>query len=205
VSAGNREGGGKRLLPEVLPAPSPVAAALTPAERVAARARLFLQRFRALGPTAGAAVLSLQCGGYGVVDPLPPPPGQCSSVADPFPVLSPFAVTDTSRQGDVVPVRFHLRTSAFSPGNLIGFRIDAVRVTGGTLVKVEDVSQTSGVSATDLMMVLLPESASTMSMTAEVDLGCGGATATKRYQLMFVNVVNETVTVTELSAADGGP
>ena len=81
----------KTLLPELLPAPpagdrpgSVVAPPPSPVERVAEQARLMLQRFRALGPIAGAAMLGLHCCGYNVVDPLPPPPVQCTTLPMPF-------------------------------------------------------------------------------------------------------------------------
>ncbi len=56
---GPKNGGGKTLLPELLPVPTPEAASGAK-ERVNERARLLLARFRELGVT-GVAILSLQC------------------------------------------------------------------------------------------------------------------------------------------------
>ncbi len=205
MSGNNRkEDGYKRLLPELLPAPSPVTTTLAPAERVAARARLFVERFRGVGTMAAAAALSIQCG-YGVVDPLPPPPPQCSASSDPFAVLYTRGLLGT-RQGDVTTVVLELRTDGYGPRNFVGFRIDGVRVMGGTVVKTEDLSQTGAGGYTSLVVTLLPDSASTTMMLVDVDLGCSTAGATKHYQVLWgtPQQAGMVVVVEVGSASDGG-
>lgn len=200
---GRKGGGDKRLLPELLPAPSPVTT-VAPAERVAARARLFVERFRSVGTTAAAAALSIQCG-YAVVDPLPPPPAQCSASSDPFAVLYARGVLG-GRQGDVTTVVFELRTEGYGSRNLVGFRIDGVRVTGGTVVKTEDLSRTAAGGYTSLAITFLPDSPSTTMMLVDVDLGCSTAGATKHYQVLWGSPqqAGQVVVVEAGSASDGG-
>jgi hypothetical protein len=199
-----KHGGDKLLLPELLPAPSPVTATLSPSERVAARARVFVERFRGLGTTAAAAVLSIQCG-YGVVDPLPPPPPQCSASSDPFAALYARGLLGT-RQGDVTTVVLELHNDGDASRNFVGFRIDSVRVTGGTVVKTEDFSKTGPGGYTSLVVTLLPDSASTTMMIVDVDLGCSGARVTKHYQVLWgtPQQAGGVVVVEGGSTTDGG-
>lgn len=204
MSADDRGSGRKTLLPEFLPAPAP-GVALTPRERVAERARIFLQRFRGLGTTAGAAVLSLQCSGYGVVDPLPPPPMQCTVAPDPFATIH---VSGVFRTGNPTLPSFSLMlsTNPYPPGNYVGFRIDAVRVTGGTLVSIVDQSQAGQGGSSRFEVVVTPASA-TGDIFVDVDFGCGTAVATKRYQVLYRVPAssNEALIVTEVvSPVDAG-
>ena len=204
MSADDRTSGRKTLLPDFLPAPAP-GVALASRERVAERARVFLQRFRGLGTTAGAAVLSLQCSGYAVVDPLPPPPMQCTVAPDPF---ANIHVNGVFRTGNPTLPSFALMlySNAYPPGNYVGFRIDAVRVTGGTLVSIDDQSQAGQGGGSRFEVVVTPASA-TGDIIVEVDLGCGAAAATKRYQVLYHVPAssNEVLIVTEVtSPVDAG-
>ncbi len=204
MSADDRSNGRKTLLPEFLPAPAP-GVALTPRERVAERARIFLQRFRGLGTTAGAAVLSLQCSGYGVVDPLPPPPMQCTVTSNPFANIHASGVFRTGNS-TLPSFSLMLYTTPYPSGNYVGFRIDAVRVTGGTLVSVDDQSQAGQGGSSRFEVVVTPASA-TGDIFVDVDFGCGTAVATKRYQVLYrvPASTNEALIVTEVvSSADAG-
>lgn len=189
----------KVLLPELLPAPTEPPA-VSARDRVSARARLFLERFRGLGTTAGAAVLSLHCGGYGVVDPLPPPAQQCSAAPDPFASIQAQARILTVRGSGVAQLELDL-FSAYSPAYK-GFRVDTARVSGGTLVRIDDVSG-SGIrnGGSEFLIVVAPESGTT-TVDVEVDIGCGSATRTKRYRLTFSPSapVNASVTVDTLDS-----
>jgi hypothetical protein len=154
----------KTLLPELLPAPGGAvratdAAGAGPKERVAARARAFLERFRGIGTAAAAAAFSVHCSGYTVVDPLPPPPQQCSMLNDPFIGLSASAVLIASADGgsaDGGSPQLDLILSSSAYPRRVGYRIDAARVTGGTLLQ----------------------------LLVEVDVGCDAATTTRYYQVL---------------------
>ena len=164
---------GKTLLPELLPEPRSQSGQ-GPRERVAVRARAMLDRLSGLKTAAGAALLAVHCG-YGVVDPLPPPPSQCTSSADPFSSLSVSgsAVAATGGWANAL-----IRLDNYSA---VGYQVDAVRVTaGGTLVGVEDMSQTGAVHGTDFQITIRPDG-SGAPIDFEVDLGCGGAATTKHY------------------------
>lgn len=168
----------KTLLPEFLPLPH-TAAGRTPKERVTEQARLLLQRFRSVGVTAGTAILSVQCGsGYSVVDPLPNPPAQCSTLAEPIPAISTNAFLGSSADGGVPPITLELRAYA-----VVGLRIEAVRVTGGTLVSTAD-QTTGGPGGSTLFVVTIAPDGSSAELLVYVELGCGSApTTTKHYRL----------------------
>jgi hypothetical protein len=167
----DREGGGRKtLLPEFLSAPGP-STTLTPRDRVARRAQIFLQRFRGLGTTAGAAVISLQCSGYGVVDPLPPPPLQCNTLADPFPQIGVWAFFSSSKVDGAAPLVLDFRTNRYP--NYIGFGIDAVRVTDGTLVGLDDKS-TGGQGGGTHFQVTITPAPNTSQLLVDVDFRCSG-------------------------------
>jgi len=141
---GNGNGRGKTLLPEFLPAPR-APETQSPPDRVAARARILLQRFRGLGTAASAALLSLNCNnGYMVVDPLPPPPVSCTSSPDPFATIFASVMWATGDTAPPPPFILVLATSGYPPGNLNGFTIAAVRVTEGTVLATQDLSSGSG-------------------------------------------------------------
>jgi hypothetical protein len=163
----------RRLLPELLPAPAPPATR-TPAERVAERARALLERFRRLGPAAGAAVLSIHCSSYGVVDPLPPPPAECSTQAQWSDSIHASATQGTPPPGAAAyPVLLQLNSG------VLGVRVETVRVRGGALVKTEEETDPSfGNIFTLTLSRTDPE-----SMDVEVDFGCAGRTATRHFQL----------------------
>ena len=114
----------KTLLPELLPEPRPESGQ-GPRERVAVRAKAMLDRLSGLKTAAGAALLAAHCGGgYGVVDPLPPPPIQCTSYPDPFTALnaSGIAVPADGGWSNALIMLSDYRT--------VGYQFDAVRVTG---------------------------------------------------------------------------
>jgi|tagenome__1003787_1003787.scaffolds.fasta_scaffold19323525_1 hypothetical protein len=169
----------KTLLPELLPEPRPQFAE-TPRERVAVRARAMLDRLSGLKTAAGAALLAAHCGGgYGVVDPLPPPPIQCTSNSDPFAdlVVSGIAVPSDGGWSNALIMLSSYRT--------VGYQFNAVRVTaGGTLVAAEDMSQSGAGGGTNFDITIHPDG-SGAPLEFEVDLGCGSATATRHYRASF--------------------
>jgi hypothetical protein len=166
----------KKMLPEVLPAPgAPVTA--SPQQRVHERARMLLDRFRGLGPAAGAAILSMQC--YSSVDPLPPPAMECTTVPNPFDRISGFGSFDYGHDGGPP-----LAVITFSRYGEIGLGVAAVRVSGGTVVSVEDQSRTGTGGYAQFSVTIAPDSA-TSSFTIEVDFTCGDATGTKRFQATY--------------------
>jgi hypothetical protein len=181
----------KTLLPELLPAPGGAvratdAAGAGPKERVAARARAFLERFRGIGTAAAAAAFSVHCSGYTVVDPLPPPPQQCSMLNDPFIGLSASAVLIASADGgsaDGGSPQLDLILSSSAYPRRVGYRIDAARVTGGTLLRVEDTSTTVLDGGSQLTLVIAIDAVGAQ-LLVEVDVGCGAATTTRYYQVL---------------------
>ena len=165
---------GKTLLPELLPEPRSQSGQ-GPRERVAVRARAMLDRLSGLKTAAGAALLAVHCG-YGVVDPLPPPPAQCTSSADPFTNLN---VSGISSLADGGWSNVDILLSNYST---VGYQVNAVRVTaGGTLVSVEDMSRSGAGGGTDVFITIRPDG-SGAPIDFEVDLGCGGAATTKHYR-----------------------
>jgi hypothetical protein len=167
--------GRKTLLPELLPTlPAPTAGdALPPPARVAERARLLLQKFRGLGTTAGAAVLSLQCSGYGVVDPLPPPPMACNARPNPF---ADFNRTAWLEVGAAAPT---IRLNLWSV-DTTGLAISSVRVTGATILSMTDMTQSKGYFFVEVVMAADVPS---VEILIEVDLACEGATRTRYYRI----------------------
>ena len=137
-----------------------------------------LDRLSGLKTVAGAAVLAAHCG-YGVVDPVPPPPAQCTSNADPFANLlaSGIAVPADGGWSNAFIMLSNYRT--------VGYQLDAVRVTaGGTLVAAQDMSQTGAGGGTTFDITIRPDG-SGASIEFDVDLDCGGAPATKHYRASF--------------------
>jgi hypothetical protein len=201
--SGDGTNGRKTLVPEFLPAPG-AGQPIGPPERVAARARLLLERFRGVGATAGAAILSLQCSGYTVVDPLPPPPAQCTSEPTPFASIAAHAQYATR---NVSPPQVLLTLYSQGYPNYAGYGITAVRVTGGSLIGIEDMSQSGPGGSTSLVVTIAPVDATTTEILADVDLTCGAATDTKHYRISYHLPANEydSLTVTEITvAADAG-
>lgn len=171
----------KTLLPELLPEPRPQSGQ-GPRERVAVRARAMLDRLSGLKTAAGAALLAAHCGGYGVVNPLPPPPMQCTSNSEPFASLSISGIAVPADGGGSEAV---VLLSSYS---MVGYELDAVRVTaGGTLVGIEDRSQSGAGGGTNFLITIRPDG-SGAAIDFEVDLGCAGATATKHYRATFNGV-----------------
>ena len=165
----------KKMLPEVLPAPpaSGAPATASPRQRVNERARLLLDRFRGLGPMAGAAILSMQC--YSSVDPLPPPAQQCTLVPDPFDRIYGLGSFDYGHDGGPpFAVISLVRTGEF------GLGVAAVRITGGTLISVEDLTKTGNGGFSEFRLTIAPEGVMS-SFTIDIDFSCGDATATRRF------------------------
>ena len=189
----------KTLLPELLPAPTsegrPGAASATapsPVERVAEQARLILQRFRGLGPVAGAAMLGLHGCGYGVVDPLPPPPVQCTTLPMPLSSIVMTLSVDSPVDGGTPPVVLHLSGGGY-PG-VLGLRIDAVRVTGATLLGEMSEMSTNPSAGSQFAITIGPD-AGMSPFLVDIDLGCGAATTTRHYRIAYSAQLSWSVTV----------
>ena len=207
----NGRGQGKTLLPEFLPAPGAGmgsgAALPSPPERVAARARVLLQRFRGLGTAAGAAVLSLNCtgSGYMVVDPLPPPPVACTMEPTPFASINASGVYAS---GSITPppVILVLQTSGYPPSNFVGYAIDAVRVTGGTLLSTQDMSSLGVGGGTRFHITIVPATSTPTDILVDVDLTCGASAGTKHYSIAYrvPTSPTESAVVTERTPVDAG-
>lgn len=205
MSADDPLNGRKTLSPEFLPTPASGEVA-SPRQRVAERAWLLLRRFRGLGTTAGAAVLSLQCSGYGVVDPLPPPPLSCTREPNPF--ASIMARADF-KIGSATPpaVVLVLSTPRYPPANFVGYSIGAVRVSGGTLVSIDDMSQAGTGGSTLFQLTVAPADSATAEILIDVDFACGGIAATKHYRIMYhlPTSANDMLVVDEIALpADAG-
>jgi hypothetical protein len=180
----------KTLLPELLPAPtsesragSTGAAPPSPVERVAEQARLMLQRFRGLGSVAGAAVLGLHCSGYNVVDPLPPPPAQCTTLPMPFERIAATLSAAGTVDAGVDSLILVLSSGGYS--GALGFRVDAVRVTGATLVGQTSTMPYGPSGGSQFEITIAPQD-DTSTFLVDVDVGCGAATATKHYRVTYV-------------------
>lgn len=189
----------KTLLPELLPAPtsesrpsSASATAPSPVERVAEQARLILQRFRGLGPVAGVAMLGLHGCGYGVVDPLPPPPAQCTTLPMPFSSIVTTASVSTSVDGGAPLVLLHLSGGDY-PG-VLGLRIDAVRVSGATLLG-EMTEMSSNPRAGSEFVVTIAPDAIMSAFQVDIDLGCGAAATTEHYRISYTTAGSWSVAV----------
>jgi hypothetical protein len=167
----------KTLLPEFLPRPQ-VAAGASPAERVAARARSLLERWKRLGPVAGAAVLSVHCSSYGVVDPLPPPPGQCREAPDNE--VFTFTTEASFEEAVGVPSRMVLTLVGF---DRIGYQFGTPQVRGGKLVSVEDQSSPSRGAQLQMLQIMISVAALDAEVFLDLDIGCEGRTTTKHYRL----------------------
>jgi len=178
VSDGDRSDGKKKtLLPELLPEPRPQTGQ-GPRERVAVRARAMLDRLSGLKTSAGAALLAVHCG-YGVVDPLPPPPAQCASQAQPFANLRATGAAAAADGGGWNAV---IQLTNYSA---VGYQVTAVRVTmGGTFLWVEDRSRSGTGGSTDFQISIRPDG-SDAPIEFEVDLGCDGAAATRHFRATY--------------------
>jgi hypothetical protein len=180
----------KTLLPELLPAPtsesrpgSTAAPPPSPVERVAEQARLMLGRFRTLGPVAGATMLGLHGCGYTVVDPLPPPPAQCTTLPMPFERIGATLSTAIAVDGGVSSVILTLSSGGYS--GVLGFRVDAVRVTGATLVGQTSTMPNGPSGGVQFEITIAPQD-DTSTFLVDVDLGCGAATTTKHYRVTYL-------------------
>jgi hypothetical protein len=190
----------RTLLPELLPRPS-AAAPATPRERVVNHAKLILERFRGLKTTAGAALLGLQCSGYGVVDPLPPPAHECKELSDPLDqieVTGSFAVDAPPDAPRPIIVIFRSRDYP----KHFGYRLGDIRVTGGRVTKVVETTVVNSWPGSEFEVTIAPEATPSI-LLVEVDIGCGAVTGTKRYRITARPA--SAVVVEELrGTADGG-
>jgi hypothetical protein len=204
MNGNNGNGRGKTLLPEFLPAPRSIEAQ-TPPDRVAERARVLLARFRGLGTAASAALLSLNCNaGYMVVDPLPPPPVACTSSPDPFALISAFGSWATGA-ATPPPAIVVLQTPRYGAGNLAGFSIATVRITGGTLISIQDLTTLNAGGGTRFDVTIAPATA-TGDILVDVDFACSSATTTKHYRVAYHVPTSSTdiLVVTESTTVDAG-
>jgi hypothetical protein len=177
----------KTLLPELLPAPRPHEGP-TPPERVAARARLFLERFRGVRNAAGAALISLHCSGYQVVDPLPPPASQCRDFTS-FPL--PNVDATLGRVAGKGTALFLDLTNAHED-----LFVETVRVKGARVERIDGLSTDDG--GRGFRIILLPSMPSG-TLLVEVDLTCAPLAATQRYELTYdTTAVHPKVRVTAL-------
>ena len=71
----------------------------------------------------------------------------------------------------------------------VGFRVDAVRVTGSTLRTLQDLSSSQEGGGTHFRITLAPVPGDA-EIFVEVDLGCGAAAATKRYRILTHPIQN---------------
>ena len=166
----------KTLLPEFLPRPQGAAGA-TPPERVAARARSLLDRFKRLGPMASAAVLSVHCTGYSVVDPVPPPPGLCRDSSDDR--VFTFDTSALFEEGVGNPSRMQFTLQAF---DRIGYQFGTPQVVrGGRLVEFKDNSSTDDMFGRTQLDLIIAVTES--EVLVDIDVGCEGRNATKHYRL----------------------
>ena len=201
---GNGNGRGKTLLPEFLPAPR-APETQSPPDRVAARARILLQRFRGLGTAASAALLSLNCNnGYMGVDPLPPPPVSCTSSPDPFATIFASVMWATGDTAPPPPFILVLATSGYPPGNLNGFTIAAVRVTDGTVLAIQDLTSSTGGRST--FHITIAPAAATATILVDVDFTCSSQARTKHYSIAYhaPATPSDTLVVTEWTPVDAG-
>jgi len=167
----------KTLLPELLPTPTAVSRA-TPAERVAERARVMLQRFRGVGAAASAALIGAHCTGYGVVDPLPPPPDQCSAAPpDAFTTLLASATYVRDPPSLLPPVSFELSSERYT-----GLGLVEARATGGTITS--STTFDNAYFGTRFALVIQPDT-STSTIELEADLSCGGDRQTRRFGILY--------------------
>jgi hypothetical protein len=198
--AAQPDGGGKTLLPELLPTPTP-AAGSSAKERVQERARQLLARLRDVGALAGAAAVGVHCGdtvgGYGVVDPLPPPAQSCTSTPNPFERISTWA-TYGARPPDPPRIDLRLEFGSATVSELYGVHVLNTRVTGGRLVAIDD--RFADNPHTPFVTVVLAPDTEMSVLTIELDLGCGTATATRRFRIKYYPPGNgiDTLTVEPL-------
>ncbi len=168
----------KTLLPELLPTPQENERG-TPAERVGLRAAKMLERFRAIGVGGAAAVMTAHCTGYGVVDPLPPPPEQCTTAPpDAFASVTARAAFDRSMPALIAPALLVLESYDF-----IGLTAANVMVQGGTLTRTNPAGATDEQNRA-ITLVLAPAT-STTTMVIELDLTCGTSSTAKRYRIPY--------------------
>lgn len=169
----------KQLMPELLPAPTKVEGR-SPAARVDERAQRMLQRFKGLGATASAAVLGAHCTGYGVVDPLPPPPELCSSApARSLAHLRVLATYDRTISVPRPPVV--LRIDDIDDARFSGVVLREATVTGGTLTSS---TVSSPPQATEVFLRIMPDT-DTSVLDISVTLGCGAERDTNNYRINY--------------------
>jgi hypothetical protein len=129
--------------------------------------------WKGLATLAGVLVLAVHCESARHDGPPPPPLPPCTDAADPF--------TDFTAAGEAYSIDGGPRTAVvtLSSTQAVGYRLDAVRVTGGgTLVDFADKSRPGGRTE---FSIAINTDGSGGQVTFEVDLGCGAATMTKHY------------------------
>ncbi len=169
----------KKLMPELLPAPTK-AEGRSPAARVDERAQRMLQRFKGLGATASAAVLGAHCTGYGVVDPLPPPPELCSTApANALMSLRVSATYDRSVTTPRPPVV--LRLDSVSYPQYSGIGLIQATVMGGTITSS---SASAPPDQSTVVLRIMPDS-DTSLLNANITVACGGERGLKLYRIAY--------------------
>ena len=106
---------------------------------------------------------------------------QCTASPNPFAQILSRAMFSTMA-AELPPVTVILYTSGY-PSH-VGFRIDAVRVSNGTFVSIQDMSRHGVGGGTEIHVTVAPASA-TAQIVVDVDVGCGDAVATKRYRVYY--------------------
>ncbi|MFO0723467.1 MAG: hypothetical protein U1E65_06790 [Myxococcota bacterium] len=180
----------KKLMPEILPAPTQ-AEQRTPVARVEERAQRMLQRFKAVGASASAAVLTAHCTGYAVVDPLPPPPTQCSEApVDALNNLNAHASYDRTVTVPRPPVVFRLVDDNYSLSEArhSGVTLIEASVQGGTITSS---SASAPPAASELTLHIAPDS-DTALLVVTATVGCGSARITKGYLIPYHLPTSET-------------
>jgi hypothetical protein len=131
-------------------------------------------------------------GGYGVVDPAPPPAfAECQPAADPFASLK--AVAKVAAAPPDANVSLYLSPS------VAGLQAANVSVTGGSLLAV-DAHNASSRYSPFILITLAPTAAKDATLVVSIDLSCGAARATRKYEIVYKtsDPVGSILTVTEL-------
>jgi len=141
--------------------------------------------------TAAAVVLvAAQVGCFQKsIDPPPPPASQCTDVSDP---LGEHVVGAELVKGDGGSANVQVMILSYVEQ---GIGIAAVRVTGGTLVGIENMSYEGTNGDVDFYVTLSPDpgvlpdagvvpGAGFGTITVEIDFVCGTVTTTKQFRVM---------------------
>jgi predicted metal-dependent HD superfamily phosphohydrolase len=122
---------------------------------------------------------------------------QCTVESPPFASLHTLAGSRTGNLADGSIV-LTIESNSYPPSSYTGYAIDAVRVTGGTLVNIKNVIPNGAfhydIEIDDAMAVVL----------VDVDLSCGANEATKHYRISANTLNPNGLMVEEIAAVDGG-